>query len=674
MTPPTTKRGLHLSYLCHFINEHGGQAEFAGKSTAQVCFEFVVPLTKPSQLSLVDHVANDPSTAAYVAPANWYVSHAWQYLFLETVDSLERFFADRDLSDDAVLWFCVFNNNQHLASSYPFEYWSSTFKNGLAAIGNVVMIMHPWNDPIVLRRSWCVFEVYVAVTMGARFEIALAHDQEAAFLDDIGQHGAFHKMLATIKSAESETSVPSDRDGIFALIRAETSFIAVDRLIFTTLTSWIKSALEASIAVSSSSALARAKRWQQLGYIHDSLLEFAESERCFQEALRLFLETNGPVDADTLSLGSLVALAIAHQRKPRTEWEPRFRSTLAMASEHLRATHATTLAARTHLVISLIEQPAFADVLHLALEDFEWRRSQHGLSDARTAKTMSLAATIEETLLGRDHPATMLTFGRLVAVHLQMGDAAQGVPLAERITVTRERTLGATHRDTFENRFNMTSLTIMAGDVPSAMTQLLSLKTLVDACPHLRYALFVVYNNLGIVYAMQAQLDQALASYRSAFQEKFSAWALYAFAVHITPGSHDGVALARACVESTPDTEHETWLESCMVCYLPIIGGTVACAACPQDVFKFCTRCRDQRLSRLMRFCRHDLQETTWVMTVPLRRFVFEEVLRADDAALDDVGRLAGEYEVYCDTHKVPRSERLKRSAMPGLNRGWHPM
>ncbi|KDO17137.1 hypothetical protein SPRG_17001 [Saprolegnia parasitica CBS 223.65] len=294
MASPTTAltRGLRLSYLRHFINSHGGEARFAGMTTAQVCFEFVVPLTVASQLSLVDHVANDPATADYVAPANWYVSHAWQYLFLETVDSLERFFADRGLSDDAVLWFCVFNNNQHLAATQSFASWSSTFKNGLAAIGNVVMIMHPWNDPIVLRRSWCVFEVYVAVTLGARFEIALAQDQEATFLDDIADDGAFYRMLSTIKSEDSETTVPSDRDGIFDLIRAETSFAAVDRLIFSTLSNWIKTTLEASIA-STPSLVKKAARWLHLGGIHMSETNPAESERCFHHAIDLFTQAIG---------------------------------------------------------------------------------------------------------------------------------------------------------------------------------------------------------------------------------------------------------------------------------------------------------------------------------------------------------------------------------------------
>ncbi|EQC26668.1 hypothetical protein SDRG_15506 [Saprolegnia diclina VS20] len=266
--------GLRLSYLRHVINEHGGEAAFAGKTTAQV--------------------ANDPTTAAYVAPANCASSPT-------------------GLADDAVLWFCVFNNNQHLASSYPFEYWSSTFKNGLAAIGNVVMIMHPWNDPIVLRRSWCVFAFYVAVTLGARFEIALARDQEATFLNDIADFDAFNKMLATIKSEDSEATVASDRD--------------VDRLILLTLTRWIEPTLE-------------------LGLLFDALHQHKERERCFQDALRLRLKTHGPMDADTLLLLSLVAFAMVQANKPRRSWETLFQSTLGASLTHLGETHPTTLATR----------------------------------------------------------------------------------------------------------------------------------------------------------------------------------------------------------------------------------------------------------------------------------------------------------------------------------------
>ncbi|KDO20802.1 hypothetical protein SPRG_13618 [Saprolegnia parasitica CBS 223.65] len=131
----------------------------------------------------------------------------------QPIGTLECFFADHDLADEAVVWFCV-DTNQRVPLVQSFEPWALTFKTSLAAIGNVVMTLHPWNDPIVLRRSWCVVEVYVAATLGASFEIALAWYHKAQFLKDIGcELNAFRGMLATIKNEASETTVPRNRDG-----------------------------------------------------------------------------------------------------------------------------------------------------------------------------------------------------------------------------------------------------------------------------------------------------------------------------------------------------------------------------------------------------------------------------------------------------------------------------
>ncbi|EQC26665.1 hypothetical protein SDRG_15503 [Saprolegnia diclina VS20] len=691
MAALTTARGVRLSYLRHFINEHGGEASFLGKTTAHVCFEYVVPMTKPSELSLVDHVANDPMTASFVGPANWYVSHAWMYLFLETVDSLERFFADRDLSDDAVIWFCVFNNNQHLASSYPFEYWSSTFKNGLAAIGNVVMIMHPWNDPIVLRRSWCVFEVYVAVTLGARFEIALAHDQEATFLDDIADFDAFNKMLATIKSEDSEATVASDRDGIFELIRTETSFIAVDQLIFTTLTSWIKMTLEASIAASSSS-LETAKRWKQLGTVHDCFNEYAQSEQCYQTALRtLTLQAAGMVDADTLLLEALVASAMAFQHQ--ASWKPRFRSTLAAAIAHLGETHPTTQATRSQYVQSLVYNAVYAEALPLALDDFNVRRSQYGLFDWRTAKAMTevgkiysdlaeprraarwlrKAHTIQDAHLGTDHADTTTTKFALVMMLVQIGESAAALALATSIASSRERTHGADHPYTLACRLNLIACLLVTGDAATAIPLLLTVKTAFEA-HHAQHQLLMVHLDLGVAYGIQSNWDAALAYYRRAFSDvpcKASAWLLYSFAVH-TP--LDDWTIVRDYVLSATDDAPETWPLSCMVCFKPIVGSVVACTACPHGVVKCCTSCYDQRPSRLQRCCPHDLHKAKRTRTVPPRRFFYEEALRVDNASINDITQRVHSYESYCSTHNVSASERMVVASMPRLNRSWHPM
>ncbi|KDO18951.1 hypothetical protein SPRG_14384 [Saprolegnia parasitica CBS 223.65] len=652
-------RGLRLSYLRHFINSHGGETSFAGKTTAQVCFEFVVPLTKPSELSLVDHVANDPTTAAYVAPANWYVSHAWQYLFLETVDSLERFFADRGLSDDAVIWFCVFNNNQHLASSYPFEYWSTTFKNGLAAIGNVVMIMHPWNDPIVLRRSWCVFEVYVAVTMGARFEIALAQGQEATFLNDIADDGAIHRMLATIKCENSEATVPSDRDGIFDLIRAETSFIAVDRLIFSTLSNWIKAALEASIA-SAPTLAEKAARWRHLGHIYDRDNDDVETERCFRHAVVLFTRANGPNDLETLKTQSELALCIAFQRKPQLEWEPLFLSTLSALVDLLGAMHKTTLVARLRLTVALSWNGDHRGALTVGLGTLDLQRATFGLRHWQTAGTLSAiggaynqlymyrvaarylrrALLVQEATFGHDHTSTQTSASRLTNALLNTGNAVRALPLAQRLVASSERILGPLHDSAIVDKITLGVALLNAGKANEAQALLTTLDAILEGRPELATRQFSVLDHIAVAFWYQSQYEKA---------------ATYFY-----------------YVESTDELTPETWPANCLVCGKAIVGCVVMCTGCPGGIFMFCTSCLARKVARLQLLCKHDPSTTTYTTTPPPRRFFLEKDLL--EASYDRVEMLWTDYASYCTMHNVPLHERLARTSVPVLNRSWHPM
>ncbi|KAF0683669.1 Aste57867_24284 [Aphanomyces stellatus] len=64
-------------------------------------------------------------------------------------------------------------------------HWFTTFKTALTAIGNVVMVFSPWNSPTTLTRTWCVFEVFVAIECDARFEVAMGKTEKAIFLEHV---------------------------------------------------------------------------------------------------------------------------------------------------------------------------------------------------------------------------------------------------------------------------------------------------------------------------------------------------------------------------------------------------------------------------------------------------------------------------------------------------------
>ena len=44
-----------------------------------------------------------------------------------------------------------------------------------------VMVLNPWNEPLVLSRLWCLWELHCAVATGSSFGICLSPEQRAAF-------------------------------------------------------------------------------------------------------------------------------------------------------------------------------------------------------------------------------------------------------------------------------------------------------------------------------------------------------------------------------------------------------------------------------------------------------------------------------------------------------------
>ncbi|EQC26697.1 hypothetical protein SDRG_15482 [Saprolegnia diclina VS20] len=388
---------------------------------------------------------------------------------------------------------------------------------------------------------------------------------------------------------------------------------------------------------------------------------------------------------------------MAFQRKPRSEWEPLFCTTLATALTHLGETHPTTLATRGSFAFALAHDDAFAEALPLALDEFNVRRSIDGLGNVRTAKAAALighlyscllqptvasrwlrkAYMTQVTCLGPEHKATLTTLSQLAVARMRVGAPSQARPLWATILSSYERAFGADHINTLLMRLQLATTMMMDGDAQLATSALLSLKTAFEARNDL-YFLTAVHLNLGATHQHLGKTDDALAYFGRALRDmpsKVSAWALYHMAVHAGAPATDSLRLVRDYVVASDEDAPETWPLCCMVCHTPIVGCVVACAKCPQAIFTFCGRCYAQRPSRLTRFCRHDSSETEWTRTLPPRRFFYKEDLLATESTVyADTEDLWGEYEAYCHTHKVPTSERLPRTSVPGLSRGWHPM
>jgi hypothetical protein len=138
--------GVSAEFLQAFQTKWGQRIQ--GWSTEQVCQQLIKTLTCRSRGSVCDDLA--AAGSAQVGEANIFLSHTWGNLFLDTVDAA----LGAVQAAGAFIWFDVFSTSQHSAIDKPSSWWMSTFRDAIAKMGSLAMVMQPWDDPLALKRAW----------------------------------------------------------------------------------------------------------------------------------------------------------------------------------------------------------------------------------------------------------------------------------------------------------------------------------------------------------------------------------------------------------------------------------------------------------------------------------------------------------------------------------------
>ena len=119
---------------------------------------YLRPRTCRLRCSVVDALAADAATAHHVGPATWFVSHTWKNPFPDTLDAIFEFFEGRTDAAEARLWFDVFVDSQHVAEGpeKTTQWYMTTFKQSIARIGSLLLVVDAWDNPAPLKRAWYV--------------------------------------------------------------------------------------------------------------------------------------------------------------------------------------------------------------------------------------------------------------------------------------------------------------------------------------------------------------------------------------------------------------------------------------------------------------------------------------------------------------------------------------
>ena len=168
-----------------------------------------------------------------------FVSHAWKYAFYDVVVAAMEQYASKD--SDAYFWFDLFTNDQNKVAEKDFNWFSDTFRNSIKNIGKVLLILSPWDDPMPIKRAWCLFEIYQALEENSvEFTIDLPGSQkEELKAAVIKKPECVIQALSDIQAQNAQAAVNSDREMIFKVIQeSDGGFSHVNQNVKTGLRSW----------------------------------------------------------------------------------------------------------------------------------------------------------------------------------------------------------------------------------------------------------------------------------------------------------------------------------------------------------------------------------------------------------------------------------------------------
>lgn len=212
-----------------------------GATTADVCEEIVKKQTKGRECALIELYKDqlDELGRPYIAPASCFVSHAWKYDFNAPIDAMRQFEASHP---NTYFWFDLFVNNQHHATSNDHSWWTTTFCSCIERIGNVLLVLFPWNDPVPLTRAWCLFEILCAILgkeKGVNLHVVLPESERAALQAGIAKNfNSIMEALVSIRAQNATAACKEDQEKIFSAIEQSCGFDRLNMEVKDSLRQW----------------------------------------------------------------------------------------------------------------------------------------------------------------------------------------------------------------------------------------------------------------------------------------------------------------------------------------------------------------------------------------------------------------------------------------------------
>jgi hypothetical protein len=220
VVPTLDAGGISLQHLLELIRTSNFAA--VHPTTTDLVQEVIKPKTNSKKESYLQCLAREhPSKVK--AKADCFISQVWNYALKELADALEyTLFIKTNQKKDIFVWFDACCVNQHVATTTSPEQLLLDFSELLTAVGNFVMVLVNWRDPQYPKRSWCVFEAYIAITSNMKVTLAMSKQEEKSLTDAMISNEINQKFLrgyfSSINVETARAREPADEQAILQII------------------------------------------------------------------------------------------------------------------------------------------------------------------------------------------------------------------------------------------------------------------------------------------------------------------------------------------------------------------------------------------------------------------------------------------------------------------------
>lgn len=406
--------------------------------------------------SMCELLLDSPDTAGFVGKPTHFLSHAWLFCLLNLLGGVEFFVAGLPEDEpEPFFWFDCFSLDQHAQSGQGSDWWRDTFMKAIGAIGHTVMMLSPWDSPVPLTRSWCLWELYCSHKSGATFSVCLGPDEKTAFEQAILEdYDIVFEAFSKISVEHASAGNKLDETMIKEVVQQEVGFGNLNTIAFERMRTWIFGVARGIVKrATDEGTLDSLWDKHQVGALFYRFGQLTEAKALYREVIVGYSKEHGADHEWTLLVKSNLATLLKTERTAQSIAEAKalYKEVIAGETLHYGPDAEDTLLSKGNLANVLDEEGTVEAV-----------------AEAKALYEEAIAGHTQQN--GPDHLSTLLSKGNLATLLTTEGTAESmkaAHALFTEVLAGETRHYGAGHEQVLQTKGNFAELLHREGTAQS---------------------------------------------------------------------------------------------------------------------------------------------------------------------------------------------------------------